>query len=68
MALEASLPKLSSPLWEQVIDLLSFLRNDRGAVYSEADDLLSRGLIHRDQCVQEILKLFKLLNKLLKYN
>jgi hypothetical protein len=48
-ALEAGLPDLSSPLREQAIDLLGFLQYDQGSVYAETDDLLSRGLIHRDR-------------------
>lgn len=49
MALKASLSNLSGLLREHVNDILSFLQNHHGAVYSETDDLLSRGLIHRDQ-------------------
>jgi hypothetical protein len=48
-ALVASLPNLSSPLREQAMDLLEFIQNNNGAMHLEVDELLSRGLIHRDR-------------------
>jgi len=42
------LPSLNSPLHEQVQDLLDFIESCHGTVYSEADKLLSQGLVHRD--------------------
>jgi hypothetical protein len=46
--LAAGIPSFSSPLKEQVEDILGFLQETYGTVYSETDRLLSQGLIHRD--------------------
>jgi len=48
-ALGAGLHSLASPLKEQVQGLLDFLQETHGTEYSETDQLLSQGLVHRDQ-------------------
>jgi hypothetical protein len=48
-ALGSGLHSFASPLKEQVQGLLDFLQETHGTEYSETDQLLSQGLIHRDQ-------------------
>jgi hypothetical protein len=47
--LASGIPSFSNPLKEQVQDLLDFLQETHGTDYSRTDELLSQGLIYRDQ-------------------